>query len=642
MVRATFLTTLLLALVSAALSQPAEDYSSLKALFPDQPAVYTQRSEVVEIFNSEKEGVSMRVEDHDELFILADDALPFAPGMEYFNSTYAIEKIKAYTMIPSGKKYKTMEVKDFKKTTEMSNSVFFDDQQAYKYTYPAVCKGARLVEETTYRTTKPEYPIGYHFGLSLPAAKVSLTVVFPESVKIYYKMFGDDTTMVHLTKTKKGKTWTYAWNASNVKNYTSESNAPSSHYYLPHILINIASYTTNSGTVPVIGSLTDLYHWNYSRIKGVNSIIKPEIKALADSITSGVDNEQTKVALIYRWVQKNIRYVAIEDGDNGYVPREAALVLQRRYGDCKDKTSLLQALISAIGADVSFAWIGTRSLPYKYSEFPSTNVDNHMIAVYRNPQGEVFFLDGTTRYHSMGLNPSEIQGKECLVARGPDKFDLLVVPVSSLENNAIIDSVWTEIRHDTLVGRGSSYLVGEAKTDLIAAFVNAEVKDYPKVLARYLPKATNKFNITGIKVSNLDRIEDTLKVTYAFSFPSYISLRSDNYYVNLNLDRIFQDVTIKPKRDIPIEVEYPSKRTFVCTLSIPTGCGQPMLPNASNFNGEAFNFYLSYKLENNCVVLSKQVSMSTLLLQPNSFDLYRKFLGNLNSAYMQTIVLRKN
>lgn len=338
----------------------------------------------------------------------------------------------------------------------------------------------------------------------------------------------------------------------------------------------------------------------------------------------------------------NIRYVAIEDGDNGYVPRQAKQVLERRYGDCKDKTSLLEALISAIGADVSFAWIGTRSLPYKYSEFPSTNVDNHMIAVYRSPQGKTFFLDGTTRYFPLGLNPSGIQGKECLVARGPNKFDLLVVPVSSPETNAIIDSVWAHIEQDTLVGYGHTYLCGEAKTDLISSFVNAEKKDYPRVFSRFLPKATNKFSINSIKVPTLENVEDTLKVEYTFSFPNYISIRGNNYYVNLNLDRIYQDVTIKPNREIPIEEEYPSERTSVCTVSIPRGYAEPTPPQQINFTNPLFEFSVNYNLNDGSIILTKRVKMRPLLIYPDSFSDYRTFLSSLNSAYMQTIVFRKN
>lgn len=640
--RVAILTSILLVQVLVAWCQPTEDYATFKAKYPDQPAVYSQRSEEVEIQNSTKDGLGIKVKDNDHLLILADDALPFASGVEYFSASYNIEKLRAYTMVPAGKKYRTMEVKDYTKTSEMSSDIFFDDQQAFKYTYPAVCKGAILVEETTYKATKPENPISFYFGVRLPTAAVGLTVTFPESVKISYKMFGDDTSMVQLTKSKKGKMWTYEWRAKDVKSYSSDVDAPNAQYYMPHILINIASYEVNSKTVPMIGSLEDLYQWNYSRIKGVNSTIDPEIKMLADSITKGTVGEQEKVAQIYRWVQKNIRYVAIEDGDNGVVPRAATLVLQRRYGDCKDKTSLLQALISAIGADVSFAWIGTRSLPYKYSEFPSTFVDNHMIAVYRNPQGRVFFLDGTTRYHAMGYNPSQIQGKECLVARGPNKYDLLVVPVSTPQTNAIIDSVWAEVKNDTLVGSGHAYLCGEAKADLIAAFSYAEVKDYPKVFARFLPKANNKFTITGINVSDLSRIEDTLKVDYTFTFPNYISMRGNSYYVNLNLDRLYQDATVKPNRSIPIEIDYPSKRTFVCTLHIPAGYAQPSLPDAAGFNENPLNFSLSYTLQNKSIVLSKQVTINTLLLLPSSFESYQKFLGNLNSAYMQTLVFRKN
>jgi len=635
-------TAILLAFTSVGWAQPAEEYKTLKATYTDQPAVYEERICDVEIRYSKKEGIRFIVNDREQLFILTDNALPFATGTEYFSKEYKIEKIKAYTLIPEAKGYRKLEVKDFKQSSETSDYVFFDDQQVYNYTYPSVCQGAKLVEETTFNWAKPENPISFFFGLGLPTILAKYTVTFPENVKIDYRLYGLDTSKIHLTKTKKGKTWIYVWEAKNMASILVELNAPESRYNIPHIIVNIASYTTDAGTIPVMGSLPDLYKWNYSKISGINLELNSEIKFLADSITRGIADEQQKVAHIFSWVQKNIRYVAIEDGENGVVPREAVLVFHRRYGDCKDKTSILYALISAIGADVSFAWIGTRTLPYKYSDFPSTMVDNHMIAVYRNPQEKVFFLDGTTHYHAMGFPPIEIQGKECLVSRGPGKYDLLEVPISSPETNTVIDSVWAVVSHDTLMGNGRVYFCGEAKSNAINAFSDFAKNDYPKIFSRILPKGTNKFQITQIEVSDLNRLEDTLKVSYTFILPDYVSLRGNNYYINLNLDRILQDITVKPNRITPIEIDYPAERTFICSLKPLAGFGEPLLPEKTNFTDKRFGFNLSYERKNGFVVLKKQTAINEMMLYPESFEFYQQLLSKLNLAYMQNLVFRKN
>src|SRR5262249_17808177 len=53
-----------------------------------------------------------------------------------------------------------------------------------------------------------------------------------------------------------------------------------------------------------------------------------------------------------RWVQDKVRYVALEVGEGGYVPREPSVVAHRLYGDCKDKSFLYMALLARKGIEV--------------------------------------------------------------------------------------------------------------------------------------------------------------------------------------------------------------------------------------------------------------------------------------------------
>ena len=73
----------------------------------------------------------------------------------------------------------------------------------------------------------------------------------------------------------------------------------------------------------------------------------PEIRAKADEITRDAKTDLEKVETIYEWVQRNIRYVSLSFGVGRYQPHAAAEVLANAYGDCKDKTTLIDALLDA-------------------------------------------------------------------------------------------------------------------------------------------------------------------------------------------------------------------------------------------------------------------------------------------------------
>ncbi|HKY91392.1 MAG TPA: DUF3857 and transglutaminase domain-containing protein [Nevskiaceae bacterium] len=79
--------------------------------------------------------------------------------------------------------------------------------------------------------------------------------------------------------------------------------------------------------------------------------VTPAIRAMAQQITAGATTPRERARRIHEWVARNVRYFAIILDVGGYVPRAADEVLASRFGDCKDHTVLLQALLAAQGID---------------------------------------------------------------------------------------------------------------------------------------------------------------------------------------------------------------------------------------------------------------------------------------------------
>jgi Domain of Unknown Function with PDB structure (DUF3857)/Transglutaminase-like superfamily len=77
------------------------------------------------------------------------------------------------------------------------------------------------------------------------------------------------------------------------------------------------------------------------------SVVTPEIVALADDITQGIGDRRQQAIAIDAWMKKNIRYVAVSLSLGRVVPNDAASVLRNKFGDCKDKATLMSALLAA-------------------------------------------------------------------------------------------------------------------------------------------------------------------------------------------------------------------------------------------------------------------------------------------------------
>ncbi|MEI9947184.1 MAG: transglutaminase-like domain-containing protein [Chitinophagaceae bacterium] len=156
------------------------------------------------------------------------------------------------------------------------------------------------------------------------------------------------------SETKKGEI-TYTFKVSNLPKEMMYADAPDNSYYSLHVIFFIDSYRTEKGnTVKYMSSLDDLYHLNWNFVKDVNQQTGTEIKRITDSLVNGISSTEERVKRIYQWVQKNIKYVAFEEGMEGFVPRDANLVCSRRFGDCKDMSSILTMMLKHAGATALF------------------------------------------------------------------------------------------------------------------------------------------------------------------------------------------------------------------------------------------------------------------------------------------------
>ena len=85
----------------------------------------------------------------------------------------------------------------------------------------------------------------------------------------------------------------------------------------------------------------------------------PELTAKAQELVAGKTDFADKVQAIGEFVQQQIRYVAIEIGIGGLQPHNAGDIFHSRYGDCKDKATLLAAMLSAVGIHSTWVYVDT-------------------------------------------------------------------------------------------------------------------------------------------------------------------------------------------------------------------------------------------------------------------------------------------
>lgn len=147
------------------------------------------------------------------------------------------------------------------------------------------------------------------------------------------------------------------------------------------------------------------------------SNLQPLLSELADdslrSSLSAASSAKAKLRLIHNFVRKNIRYIADERSLGAFIPREPGLVLQRRYGDCKDRAYLVSAIARNYGIDVNMALVSSKPA-YDFEGAVHIGLFDHVICHFDDNGRDVFF-DPTARYCEFGNLPEDDIGERALI-----------------------------------------------------------------------------------------------------------------------------------------------------------------------------------------------------------------------------------
>ncbi len=173
---------------------------------------------------------------------------------------------------------------------------------------------------------------------------------------------------------------------------------------------------------------------------------------------NAVSQEQIAEAL-YQYIQKNFTYMAIEIGIGGYKPRFAAQTFQKKYGDCKDLTFLYLVLLKKAGIEAYPALVDTRHAKFFYSDFPSPTQFNHCIAYLPKVRNGIW-VDTTVKNFRLGEMPVAIQGKQALVAGGPNT--LVQIPEDFYSSNVLKFELKGTYAETGLKMEGAVHTLGQA------------------------------------------------------------------------------------------------------------------------------------------------------------------------------------
>lgn len=605
--------------------------------YPGEEAVIlnSQLFYKISVKNGQPEVQSRNIQ---QFYYLSSNAGAYMSKYGFTHSSFhQLQEYAAYTKTPDNKKVK---VTDFKTTHSKTSGIFYDDVKETSFDFPAISPGAIGTLELNMVHKDARLLSPFYFARSIPVVNSEVKITCPKDMTIKYLLKGNDADKIQMSQdTRRGET-TYTFKMTDLKAERRYPDAPDEAYYSPHVIFYIASYKNENGeTVSYLGGLDDLHRMNSGFIKDINKEIKPELKHIIDSLTGKLSSQEEKARRIYEWVQQNIKYVAFEEGMEGFIPRDANLVCTRRYGDCKDMSSILTVMLNAAGVPAYYTWIGTTDIPYRYTEVPTPIVDNHMICTIKL-NDQYIFLDGTDPSCVFGLPSSGIQGKEAFVHIGPNEYKVINVPVPPKEKNVLTDSTYLEFSQNGLKGTVSVDMTGYYAMNMYNRLGYMNEKDRTDYFKAFFNRGSNKIKLDKFATHQPDK--NNIRLTAAFELQDYARKIGDEWFLNLNLFKFYEHEQIDhPKRKMPVGFSFAFKRKYVTVLTLPEGYAATYLPKSKKYHNKVWGFEMIYEQKGDKVILTQEFVNDHLLIYPDQFAEWNKVLEELLPLYKETLSISK-
>jgi hypothetical protein len=628
---------LILSLSISGLAFAQNTYFDYKKTYPDYNEVILNDNSSYDI-TIENNNIKVIESSFNESMILTE--IGINNNSESFSYSELVKLIdyEANTIINDNGKERKIKVTQINEKNNDESGIFYNGVKERQLIFSNLVAGAKKQYQYTREYRDHHLLHSFIFGNNVPVVNATLEIKADKEINIGYKIFNDNNNLIEFTKTEKKGKFIYKWTMKNIKPYKFESFSPGYLHSLPHINVYIKDYTVSNNKVEVLDEVDELFKYYQNFVKDLNKIESKELKELALQLTANQTSEEEKVKAIFYWVKDNIKYIAFENGYEGFIPREGAVVFERKFGDCKDMASIITVLSKYAGVNnVFLTWIGTREIPYSYKELSTPAVDNHMIAAYKKGN-DYIFLDATDKETRYGIPTGFIQGKEALINENGN-YKIVSVPIVSGKESQVTDYVKFKIDGNKLTGTGNLVFNGYNRSNILSQIGDATGKRRFEMIKSTVIKGNNKFKLNEFSEENVTDRDKPYVIKYSFDIDNYIINIDKDIYVNLFVDTNFKELQIENDRQSKFEVEFLTASQGTYELEIPQNYVVKYLPKDLVIENDLLSGSFKFQQVDNKVILIAKIDIKKLMLEKDQFELWSETLKKIKANYGETVIL---
>jgi transglutaminase-like putative cysteine protease len=367
-----------------------------------------------------------------------------------------VKGLNGWLVKPDGKETKL----DKKQVVELDHDYatgYYDDDRVMVASFADVNPGDVVAYEFDLEEKDP-WAVNYHsftFQSSLPVVSACFEIALPDGWELLSSGHNIESVVYQSVDNR------HIWTANDLHYRPTEPFMPPWSELNRELSVGAIDPSGDRATHASWNSIAGFKH----DIRQAASEPGPAITELVNSLCAGLTTTADKVKAISRYVQGEIRYVAVEIGAGRFVPRQASHTLANRYGDCKDKTALMQSMLSVLG--IPSAAVNACLNGAVDPDFPSAIQFDHVIIAFpldavpemagypgATVDGWLFF-DPTNEWMPLGTLSSSLRGSYVLRLTPRDSATARL-PVAAPEDRRRLYRVQATLLEDFSVSADAS------------------------------------------------------------------------------------------------------------------------------------------------------------------------------------------
>lgn len=370
------------------------------------------------------------------------------------------------------------------------------------------------------------------------------------------------------------------------------------------------------------------------------------VKDKVDELLKPAKTELDSISILTHWVADNMRYSGLSMGPGeGYTLHNAEMNFTDMCGVCKDKASLLIAMLRAAGfkSYAAMTMAGSRIDRIPADQF------NHSVTVVQRRNGEYQLLDPTWVPNTRELWSSAEQQQNYLMGL-PEGADLMETPISPSENHYVIVNGKSEIKNDgTLIGEFSIEAEGQSDAAVRGVF-SGRYSDWDNAVRAELLRIDPRAIITSVKYTDSDEyLKQPVAISYKYQIPNYATISENEIiFTPLLAKNVFKRAMAHLYMDTSVETrDYAfsdrCSRLVKITenITLPKYSETIYIPESKEITSEYVNYNGGYVINKRNLKFHQTIDLGKRIYQAEEWQDFRNAVINQNNFANENIILKK-